>query len=370
MPENRIHPSERPLIGITMGDPAGIGAEVLIKALADHSLRDQADFIIYGMLEHIEYAADLAELVPFWVRSPHETALETRAGVVIADFDEFSLGARPIRSPTAQGGRASMRFIEQAVSDLKSGGIEAVVTGPINKSAWHMAGYTFAGHTELLAKCFKSRRVTMMFTGGPLRVALASVHEPLFDLRNRFTIGLVFQPIDLLHDALRDWFDIREPKIAVASLNPHASENGRFGDEEARVIQPAIDMARHADIAVTGPYPADTLFRRAAQGEFDGVVAMYHDQALIPVKLLAFDQAVNLTLGLPIIRTSVDHGTAYDIAGKNRADPGSMKAAIRLAIDLVHRRKKRAVSAIQPTAPAPADDPSHKPLPYRAPNEN
>lgn len=370
MPENRIHRRERPLIGITMGDPAGIGAEVLIKALADHSLRARADFIIYGMFEQITYAADLAELMPFWTRSPHENALKTRAGVVIADFDEFSLGGRPLRTPTGQGGRASMQFIEEAVSDVRGGSIDAIVTGPINKSAWHMAGYSFAGHTELLAKRFKSRRVTMMFTGGPLRVALASVHEPLFDLRNRFTIGLVFQPIDLLHDALRDWFDIPEPKIAVASLNPHASENGRFGDEEARVIQPAIDMARHANIAVTGPYPADTLFRRAAQGEFDGVVAMYHDQALIPVKLLAFDQAVNLTLGLPIIRTSVDHGTAYDIAGKNRADPGSMKAAIRLAIDLVCRRKKRAIPATQPTVPAPADDLAHQSQPPRAPNEN
>ncbi len=369
MPEHRIHGNSRPVIGITMGDPAGIGADVLIKALADHSLREQAEFVIYGMLEHIDYAADLAELVPFWVRAPHESALETRAGVVIADFDEFSLAARPLRSPTAQGGRASMQFIEEAVSDVRGGSIDAIVTGPINKSAWHLAGYSFAGHTELLAKCFKSRRVTMMFTGGPLRVALASVHEPLFDLRNRFTIGLVFQPIDLLHDALRDWFGIEAPKIAVAGLNPHAGENGRFGDEEARVIQPAIDMARHADIAVTGPYPADTLFRRAAQGEFDGVVAMYHDQALIPVKLLAFDQAVNLTLGLPVIRTSVDHGTAYDIAGKNRADPGSMKAAIRLAIDLVHRRRKQAVSATGPSTPAPADSPPHQPLPYRAPNE-
>lgn len=363
MSEHSIHRSERPVIGITMGDPAGIGAEVLIKALADHSLRDQADFVIYGMLEHIAYAADLAELLPFWVRSPHESALETRAGVVVADFDEFSLAARPPRSPTAQGGRASMRFIEQAVSDVKRGGLDAIVTGPINKTAWHLGGYTYAGHTELLAKCFKSRRVTMMFCGGPLRVALASVHEALFDLRNRFTIGLVFQPIDLLHEALRDWFGIPEPKIAVAGLNPHASENGRFGDEESRVIQPAIDMARHANIAVSGPYPADTLFRRAAQGEFDGVVAMYHDQALIPVKLLAFDRAVNLTLGLPIIRTSVDHGTAYDIAGKNRADPGSMKAAIRLAIDLVCRQRRQAVSTPQPVTPAPADSPPHQPLP-------
>jgi 4-phospho-D-threonate 3-dehydrogenase / 4-phospho-D-erythronate 3-dehydrogenase len=192
----------------------------------------------------------------------------------------------------------------------------------------------------------------MMFTGGPLRVALASIHLPLFELRNKFTIGLVFQPIDHLHQALKSWFGVPKPKIAVAALNPHAGENGRFGDEEARVIQPAIDMAVHAGIDASGPYAADTLFWRAAQGEFDGVVAMYHDQALIPIKLLAFDRAVNVTLGLPIVRTSPDHGTAYDIAGKNMADPGSMKAAIRLAIDLATHRVKRepAVTPVLPDA--------------------
>lgn len=340
-----------------MGDPSGIGAEVLVKALADHSLRCRARFIVYGMLEPIAYAADLAELTSYWVRTPHERALRFPDGVVIADFDEITLEARPRRKPTAEAGAASIRFLEEAVRDAAAGEIDALVTGPIHKAAWEMAGCGACGHTDWLAKKLTARRVTMMFTGGPLRVALASIHEALFDLRNRFTIGLVFQPIDLLHEALRDWWDVPEPKIAVAGLNPHAGENGRFGDEEARIIRPAIDMARHAGIQVTGPYPADTLFRRAAQGEFDGVVAMYHDQALIPVKLLAFDQAVNVTLGLPIIRTSVDHGTAFDIVGKNRADPGSMKAAIRLAIDLAGRRRSRKQSALPaPSAPPSASD--------------
>lgn len=322
-----------------MGDPAGIGAEVVVKALADHSVRAQARFVVYGMIEQLAYAADLAELTPYWTRSPHETAFETDSKVCIADFDEFSIGTRPSKEPSAEAGRASMRFLEEAIGDLWSGRIDALVTGPIHKTAWQLAGYPFAGHTELLAQRFKARRVTMMFTGGPLRVALASTHLPLFELRNVFTIGRVFQPIDLLHQALRDWFAIARPRIAVAGLNPHAGENGRFGDEEARVIQPAIDMAVNAGIKATGPYPADTVFRRAAQGEFDGVVAMYHDQALIPVKLMAFDQAVNVTLGLPVIRTSVDHGTAFDLVGKNRADPGSMKAAIRLAIKLAEQRR-------------------------------
>lgn len=327
-----------PRIGITMGDPGGIGAEVIVKALADESLRSRAQFVIYGIDELLSYAADLAELNPYWIHRPHEEPRANGTNVVTADFDEFGLDTRPMRKPTVEGGKASMRFLDEAITDIRAGRLDAMVTGPINKTAWQMAGFEFAGHTDLLARRFRTKRVSMMFTGGPLRVALASIHEPLFELRNGFTIGLVFQPIDLLHVALRDWFGVHNPRIAVAGLNPHAGENGRFGDEEIRVIQPAVEMAVNAGINATGPYPADTVFLRAAQGEFDGVVAMYHDQALIPVKLLAFDRAVNLTLGLPIIRTSVDHGTAYDIVCKNRADPGSMKEAIRLAIDLSGRQ--------------------------------
>ncbi|MFQ5502334.1 MAG: 4-hydroxythreonine-4-phosphate dehydrogenase PdxA [Phycisphaerae bacterium] len=344
------HSTRRPTLGITMGDPLGIGAEVVVKALADESLRGRARFQVYGLHEQIAYAADQAELTPYWTRAPHETAHEIDRDVIIADFDEHSIDTRLRNQPTAAAGLASMCFLEAAMEDARLGRIDAIVTGPINKTAWQLAGFAFAGHTDLLAKYFKASRVTMMFTGGPLRVALASIHEPLFELRHTFTIGRVFQPIDLLHQALLDWFGIPSPRIAVAALNPHASENGRFGDEEARIIQPAMEMAAHAGIDVTGPYPADTLFRRAARGEFDGVVALYHDQALIPIKLIAFDEAVNLTLGLPIIRTSVDHGTAFDIVGKNRAEPGSMKAAIRLAIDLSTRRMFDSA----PTTPAPS----------------
>lgn len=337
----------RPTIGITMGDPGGIGAEVIVKSLTDESLRARAKFIIYGLHEQIAYAADRAELTPYWFRKPWEDVTKIESGVVVADFDEIPMASDPPRRPTAESGAASMRFLDCAIKDARSGKIDAIVTGPIHKTAWDMAGISFPGHTELLAKRFKCRRVTMMFVGGPFRVALASIHEALFDLRNSFTIGRVFQPIDLLHQALRDWFGIEGPRIAVAGLNPHAGENGRFGDEESRIIEPAIVMARDAGIDATGPYPADTVFRSAARGEFDGVVAMYHDQGLIPVKLLAFEEAVNVTLGLPVIRTSVDHGTAFDIAGKNRANAGSMRAAIRLAIDLAANDGRRCEVAPQ-----------------------
>ena len=186
----------------------------------------------------------------------------------------------------------------------------------------------------------------MMFSSPALKVVLATIHRPLMTIRDVFTIGCVFDPIDLANNALREWFGFERPRIAVAGLNPHAGEEGKFGDEETRVIEPAILMARQAGIDARGPFPADTLFVRAARGDFDCVVAMYHDQGLIPIKLLAWRDAVNLTLGLPIIRTSPDHGTAFDIAGKNKADPSSMIAAIKLAINLAEQR--RAAQTEQP----------------------
>jgi len=326
-----------------MGDPAGIGAEVIVKALADPDLRTRGRFIIYGLNELLAYAADLAEINCFWFRQPHELVRRVDSGVVVADFDEFSMFGPAVRRPTAEGGRASMRFLVEAIAGLKRGLLDALVTGPIHKTSWHLAGFKFPGHTERLAAAFHTRRVAMMFVGGGFRVALASIHEPLFELRHSFTIGKVFQPIDLLHRALRDWFGIDQPRIAVCGLNPHAGQDHHFGDEESRIIEPAIVMAREGGMLVEGPFAADSLFWKARHSRrYDGIVAMYHDQGLIPVKLLAFDEAVNVTLGLPVIRTSVDHGTGFDIVGKNMAEPGSMKAAIRLAIDLAIRRAQRA----------------------------
>lgn len=352
MPGPRSTSQPKPTLAVTLGDPGGIGPETIVKALADESLRARARFILYGFNEPLAAASSAAGIRPFWIRLPQEVGRRIETGVLLADFDDAttSAGQRP-RHPTAEAGAASMRFLDTAIADCQAGVADALVTGPINKTSWQMAGFQFPGHTELLGHRFKSRRVSMMFVGGPFKVALASIHVPLFELRNHFTIGLVFQPIDLLHEALRDWFGIASPRIAVCGLNPHAGENGRFGDEEARVIEPAMTMAREAGIDLVGPLPADTLFWRAAQGEFDGVVAMYHDQGLIPVKLLAFDQSVNVTLGLPIIRTSVDHGTAFDIAGKNRANPGSMKAALSLAIDLANRQAE--LAAARPVPPQP-----------------
>lgn len=351
-----------------MGDPAGIGAEVIVKALADPVLRSKARFVIYGMNELLAYAADVAEFDVFWWRDqfsgsggrlksyPHD--------VVVVDYDSYSMLGNAVRHPSKMGGEASMRFCTDAIDAAMRGIVDGVVTAPISKESWKLAGYTYPGHTELFAEKSNARRVNMMFAAPgamPMRVVLATCHVPLNSLWGRLNIGAVFQPIELVNRALIDWFDIEKPRIAVAGLNPHAGEKGQFGDEEERLIEPAIFMAREQGIDATGPYPPDTVFLKLRDGEFDAVVAMYHDQGLIPVKLLAFDRAVNVTLGLPIIRTSPDHGTAFDIVGQNKANPGSMRAAIELAVDLAIRRRRKAArdgTSLSNPAPPPPPPPS------------
>lgn len=338
-------PSRRPVIGITMGEPAGIGPEVIVKALADPALRRQARFVIYGMNELLAYAADLAEIEVYWHRLQHDSP---RAGfdlvhdVVVLDYDELSILGQAYHKPTKQGGQASLTFLDDAITAaMKSAGepgrIDGIVTAPICKASWHLAGCRFPGHTEFLQHRTRSKRVAMMFAAEKLNVVLATIHLPLMDIRNVLTLGAVYNPIDLANDALKQ-MGIAQPRIAVCGLNPHASEGGQFGDEESRVIEPAIEMARQHGIHAEGPFPGDTIFIDAVQGKYDLVVAMYHDQGLIPVKLLAFDQAVNVTLGLPIIRTSPDHGTAFDIVGQNKANPASMQSAIRYAIRMARGR--------------------------------
>jgi 4-hydroxythreonine-4-phosphate dehydrogenase len=331
--------TEQPVIGITMGDPAGIGPEIIVKALADPAIRRAAKFVVFGMNEQLCYAADAAEIEPFWGRHQHEKiSREYPYKVVVADYDEYSVPSW-VKGPSKMAGEASTRFCLDAIDAARDGIIDAVVTAPISKKSWKLAGENWPGHTEMLADCCKSQRKVMMFIAGPLKVALATIHEALFDVRNKFTIGCVFEPIDLLNDALKQYFDIENPRIGVAALNPHAGEDGQFGDEEQRIITPAMLLAQEHGINCIGPISADTLFLRAVRGEFDGVVAMYHDQGMIPVKLLDFEGAVNVTIGIPIIRTSPAHGTAFDIAGRNLANPASMKAAITTAIQMAKTKK-------------------------------
>ena len=344
-----------PTLGLTMGDPLGIGPEVTVKALADRDLRSRARFLIFGMGGALHAAAHKAGIEPFWWRASHDSpALEATGShdVVLVDYDDPR--AREAHSeeagaatsipdararPTKSGGAASFQFVEDAIASARSPAhaalrVDAIVTAPISKEAWAMAGRgKYPGHTELLATRFGVSRSRMMFVAPQLRVILATTHIPLMDIRNTLTIGRVFDTIDLGAQACRR-LGVEKPRIAVCGLNPHAGEHGLMGDEEERIIEPAIRLACEQGIDAHGPFPGDTIFNSAIKGRFDLVVAMYHDQGLIPVKLLAFDCAVNATIGLPIVRTSPDHGTAYDIAGRNVADPGSMKAAIDLAITL------------------------------------
>jgi 4-hydroxythreonine-4-phosphate dehydrogenase len=327
-----------PTLGLTMGDPCGVGPEILVKALADESVRSRARFMVFGFSEQLAYTADALELPWPYARERHEQISPTDRNVMVLDFDEYSMPASMPRGPSKIGGQASLAFCDSAILAAQQGLIDAIVTAPISKTSWQMAGVKkFPGHTELLADRFNAKHVAMMFISPKLRVVLATIHEPLAALRDSLTIGAVFHPLELADNALRSWFGIEAPRIAVCGLNPHAGEEGRFGDEESRIITPAMLMASEAGIDADGPFPADTVFLKALAGEYDCVLAMYHDQGLIPIKLLGWDQAVNLTLGLPIVRTSPDHGTAFDIAGKGTADPSSMIAAIHLAIDLAEK---------------------------------
>ena len=284
----------RPKVAITAGDPAGIGPEVAAKAAADPRVLAVCEPIVYG----------------------------PPAG---ATFDP---GVR-----SAAAGRAAYDVIVRAVDAALQGAVQAVATAPVNKEAFRLAGLEWSGHTDLLAHLTGSSHVAMMFYSEALRVVLATVHIPLSEVPRALTRASLEATITLTAGELPR-FGIPRPRIAVAGLNPHAGEHGLFGHEEADAIGPAIAACRARGIDVSGPYPGDTVFVRARRGDFDVVVACYHDQGLIPVKLVAFGQAVNVTLGLPIIRTSVDHGTAFDIAGKGVADPESMITAVLLAARL------------------------------------
>jgi 4-hydroxythreonine-4-phosphate dehydrogenase len=284
----------QPRIAITAGDPAGIGPEIAAKAAADPRVLAVCEPVIYG-------PPDGAAFTP---------------GVL-----------------SAEAGRAAYDAIVRAVGDAQRRIVHAVATAPINKEALRLAGLPWAGHTDMLAHLTASPRVAMMFYSDALRVVLATVHVALADVPAALTRSSLEGTIALTACELPD-FGVARPRIAVAGLNPHAGEHGLFGHEEERVIGPAIEASRARGIDVSGPFPGDTVFVRAQRGEFDVVIACYHDQGLIPVKLLAFGKAVNVTLGLPIVRTSVDHGTAFDIAGKGIADPGSMIEAVLLAAKL------------------------------------
>jgi 4-hydroxythreonine-4-phosphate dehydrogenase len=263
-----------------------------------------------------------------------------RGGIDVLDLDNVDLAKHLWGRPNAASGKAVVEYIKRAADLAMKQEVGAIVTAPINKEMMNAAGFDYSGHTSLLADLTGAREYGMMFVGGGLRLILATIHHALHDVPRLITKDRVLMTIRLAHRAVRD-FGIDRPRIGVAALNPHASEGGLFGNEEWNEILPAVLEARGEGIDASDPLPADTLFYRARIGQFDIVVAMYHDQGLAPLKMLAFGNAVNITVGLPIIRTSVDHGTAYDIAGKGCADPASLLAAVRMAADLTRHGREQ-----------------------------
>jgi 4-hydroxythreonine-4-phosphate dehydrogenase len=319
-----------PLIAVTMGDPAGIGPEIVAKTFADPGFRDENRALVVGDPAILERAIRLVEL-PLRVNAiedPEEATFEPGA------VDVLEVGELPEDLPfgvlDARAGDAAFRYVQRATELANTGRVGAIATAPLNKEAMHLAGHNYPGHTEILAHLTGTEDYAMMLVTDELKVIHVSTHVSLREAIERVQPERELAVMHLAHDALRK-LGVENPKVAVAGLNPHAGENGLFGTEDAERIRPAIEDARDEGIDASGPHPPDTVLMRARRGVFDIVVVQYHDQGHIPVKLMGFDTGVNVTVGLPFFRTSVDHGTAFDIAGTGEADHASMRAALDLA---------------------------------------
>ena len=327
--------AERPVIALTMGDAAGIGPEVIVKALQSRSIYGVARPLVVGSSIVMQDAIDL-------VKSPLKLHIITDTTDIAGEYGIIDLIdlCNIRREDVAIGqvcpacGKAAMEYIAEAVRLILSGQVQALVTAPINKEATRLAGYGEVGHLEYLAALTGTKEYATMLVSGPLRVVHLTTHYALKEACNYVTRENILARLRLTHDSFRNW-GTEHPRIAVAALNPHGGESGLFGREEIEEITPAIEDARRLAIAAMGPFPADSVFNRAIAGEFDVVLAMYHDQGHIPVKVHGFEKSISVALGLPFVRTSVDHGTAFDIAGKGIADSQSMVEAIKVAAGLV-----------------------------------
>jgi 4-phospho-D-threonate 3-dehydrogenase / 4-phospho-D-erythronate 3-dehydrogenase len=325
--------SRRPRVGVTMGDPAGIGPEVVLKAVAEPEVLAACAPVIVGDAQLLAHTARKLDLrCGYDIVRRGEPVPEDPDGPVIYHLDNVRADIEP-GVESAEAGRAAAEYIEAAVDLCAAGEVAAISTAPINKRALFLGGYSYPGHTEFLARLTGAEDCAMAFVAANLRIVLISTHVPLAEAIRLVEKDRIVRVVRLTDRELRRW-GVESPRLTVAALNPHGAEGGLFGVEEAAEIAPAVEACRAEGIDVTGPHSADTIFLRAARGEFDAVVACYHDQAMIPVKCLSFGEAVNVTLGLPFIRTSVDHGTAFDIAGRGVAEHSSMVAAIVLAARL------------------------------------
>lgn len=325
----------KPLLGLTVGDPAGIGPEIILMAARDPRV-DVARLLAIGSLEALRSATEVVPDAPALheVAHPREARFEPGVLDVLTVPSDVAV---PCGQLSAEAGKIAFEGVERAVALALAGDIDAIVTAPLNKEAIALAGHLYPGHTEILAELTGTRDFAMMLTAQKLRVVHVTTHVGIREMLERVTTERVLTTIRLADRALRD-MGIETPSVGVAGLNPHAGEGGLFGDEEARVITPAIEAARSENIDATGPWPADTLFGRSVAGDFDVAIAMFHDQGHIAVKVLGFETGVNATIGLPIVRTSVDHGTAFDIAGTGRAGHDSLVEAITVGAAMAQAR--------------------------------
>jgi len=327
---------------VTMGDPAGIGPEIIIKALSLAELSRLSRPVVIGDARVMKNAMKFSKGSPVALKEIKRLDDgDFRTGMInILDMDNVDFPKLRMGKVSVEGGRASVKYVERAIDLAMDKKVDAIATGPINKEAINKAGFRFDGHTELLAKRTGAKHSAMMFLSDSIRVMLVTTHLPLSQVAKEIDKKKVLDTIKLADKELTELLGKR-PRIGVAGLNPHAGEGGIFGSEEEKIISPAIDEAKKLGINVKGPVSADAIFYLANLNMFDIVIAMYHDQGLIPLKLLSFNKSVNVTVGLPIIRTSVDHGTGFDIAGKGWANPSSMIQAIKVAAMMAMKKKAK-----------------------------
>ncbi|MCL6517934.1 4-hydroxythreonine-4-phosphate dehydrogenase PdxA [Alicyclobacillus sp.] len=332
---------EKPIVAVTMGDPAGIGPEITLLAVQSKEARERVRMVVIGDLGRLREASRILHEAGRWPGEP--PALRAISRVEEAEYQDGVIDVLDLRNVpadlpwgrvTREAGQAAFDYVAKAVDLAVHRTADAIATAPINKEAWKLAGVKYPGHTEALAELSGSPSSAMMLVNGRLRVVHVTTHVSLRQAIELATTERVLERIRLTHRSLEQ-FGLKRPRIAVAGLNPHAGEGGLFGDEDERQIRPAVERARQEGVDCSGPWPPDSVYARAAGGEFDAVIAMYHDQGHIAIKMLGFDTGINVTLGLPILRTSVDHGTAFDIAGKGIAREQSMIASILVAADFL-----------------------------------
>ncbi len=326
-PARRIF-KKMPVVGITMGDPAGIGPEIILKALADKEIYKHCIPLIVGGERAFQ---NLRLPVPFQIINDLPARFHPNVFYLL---NQVKLTRFPTGQVSKEAGRAAVKAIELAVQMALAGRIQALVTAPLSKESMHLAGFNYPGHTELLKKMTRSREVCMVFGGGSVLVGLLTTHLPVKEVSQSITFSLINKKVKLIVQEFKKYVSRRIPRIGLCALNPHAGEGGIFGDEENNIIRPAVSHLKAQGISIEGPIPADTIFRTEWMNKFDLILALYHDQGMIPVKMMFGGRTVNMTWGLPFPRTSPDHGTAFDIAGKNKADPRSMAAAIKAAIEM------------------------------------